>query len=174
MGNSFTARGTTGVPGALYLSNGGTDVFFDVLMPAACDLAATHWERHLAVLLVDSGHRHLGVWEGFDLAELPWSGGWPHEKAFLLRVIDLAASGHGRDRLAYTPSFAAGYLADYRAMTAGFTPVPGVGSDWEKPPGAGLVERCPRHGLFQGSYGCPWDGRPAEDPPSAPCAEIAS
>ncbi|GLZ81675.1 hypothetical protein Afil01_64820 [Actinorhabdospora filicis] len=168
MGNTFTARGTTAVPDALSLSNGGTDAFFDVLMPAACDLAATPWELRLAVLLVDSGHRHLGVWEGFDLAELPWTGGWPHEKAFLLRVIDLAATGHGRDRLGYEPPFAAGYLADYRAMAAGFTPVPAVGTGWDAPPDPRHVERCREHGLFHGSYGCPWDGRPAWRVPTPP------
>ena len=38
------------------MSNGSTDVFFDVLTLAGCDLARTAWEQNLVLYFAD-GHR---------------------------------------------------------------------------------------------------------------------
>jgi len=156
MGNRFTAHGTSAGRDELSLSNGGTDVFFDVLTLAGCDLAETAWEQNL-VLFFSGCHRvGLGT-AGFDLAEIPWTAGWRAEKEFFLRVIDAAASRHGWDRLSYDPPYAARSLADYRAMVTGFTPVPAAAPgqpDWGTAPGEELLARCGRHDLYQGEEGC--------------------
>jgi hypothetical protein len=156
MGNRFTAHGSSAEPDELKLSNGGTDVFFDVLTLAGCDLAETAWEQHL-VLHFSDGHRLGRGTDGFDLSEIPWTANWRAEKEFFLRLIDTAASRHGWDRLSYDPPYAAHWLTVYRAMTAGFTPVPATvpdPSDWVTAPREEQLARCGRHDLYRGEEGC--------------------
>jgi hypothetical protein len=155
--NSFTAGDSA--PGTgLRLSNGGTDVLFDVLTLAGCDLAETAWDHNLVLHFAD-GHRVSRGASGFDLGELPWTSDWPAEKAFFLRIIDAALGRHGWDRLSYQPPFAADSLAAYRAMVAQFRPVPVSTAspdwgDWTTAPRPELLVRCLVHGLFQGDLGC--------------------
>ncbi|WP_329089870.1 hypothetical protein OG979_36355 [Actinomadura citrea] len=156
MGNTFEALGTSG--GDLYLSNGGTDVFFDVLTLAGCALAESVWESNLVLLFAD-GHRLGRGTDGFDLNSLPWTADWPAEKAFLLRVLDLAMTRHGWGLLTYEPPFALDYLRRYRAMVDGWPAPVAVGTpaarpDWSVPPPPGFLERCPEHGIYQGMLGC--------------------
>lgn len=156
MGNTFEALGTSG--GDLYLSNGGTDVFFDVLTLAGCALAESVWESNLVLLFAD-GHRLGRGTDGFDLNSLPWTADWPAEKAFLLRVLDLAMTRHGWGLLTYEPPFALDYLRRYRAMVDGWPAPIAVGTpatrpDWSVPPPPGFLERCPEHGVYQGMLGC--------------------
>jgi len=156
MGNRFTAHGSSAERDELKLSNGGTDVFFDVLTLAGCDLAETAWEQNLVLYFAD-GHRLGFGTAGFDLSEIPWTANWRAEKEFLLRVIDTAASRHGWDRLSYDPPHAARALAVYRAMVAGFVPVPAEvpdSPDWVTTPRDELLARCGRHDLYQGEEGC--------------------
>jgi hypothetical protein len=152
VGNRFTASGQL----ELDLSNGSTDVFFDVLTLAGCDLARTAWEQNLVLYFAD-GHR-LGMGNsGFDLAELPWTANWPAEKRFFLQLIDAASGRHGWDRLQYDPPLIAAQLAEYRDMLAGFSPVPAAGQgqpDWDEEPPAAHLARCPSHQLYQGELGC--------------------
>jgi hypothetical protein len=156
VGNCFSADGSSADCTELYLSNGGTDVFFDVLTLAGCDLAETPWQQNLILHFAD-GHRHSRGLDGFDLSELPWTSDWRSEKAFVLRVIETAAKRHGWDRLAYDPPHVADYLATYEAMLAGFTPVPvdpPAWGDWTKPPSPDHLTRCPSHHIYQGTVGC--------------------
>ncbi len=156
VGNSFLALGTSGEE--LYLTNGGTDVFFDVLTLAGCALAESAWESNLVLLFAD-GHRIGRGTAGFDLNELPWTAAWPSEKAFLLRVLDLAMTRHGWGLLTYDPPFALGYLRRYRAMVEGWpapAPVwrPAAWPDWRVPPPPEDLEPCPEHGIYKGTLGC--------------------
>jgi hypothetical protein len=156
MGNRFTAYGTSAERDALGLSNGGTDVLFDVLTLAGCDLAETAWEQNLVLHFAD-GHRVGRGIAGFDLSEIPWTADWRAEKEFFLRMIDTAADGHGWDRLRYDPPYAAKWLSVYRAMVAGFIPVPAAAAreaDWVTAPREELLARCGLHGLYQGEEGC--------------------
>jgi hypothetical protein len=155
MANMFTADGSAGPPG-LDLSNGGTDVFFDVLTLAGSPIAETPWERNLVLHFAD-GHRWSRGLAGFDLGDLPWTGDWPAEKAFLDRMIGLALSRHGWDRLAYDPPYATRYLTTFREMIAGYTPVPQAApawGDWSVPPAPAMVVRCEIHDVFVGELGC--------------------
>ncbi|RKR89494.1 hypothetical protein BDK92_3846 [Micromonospora pisi] len=156
MANRFTAYAATTGPGDLYLSNGGTDVFFDVLTLAGCHIAETPWQQNLVLLFAD-GHRYGRGFSGFDLSEIPWTADWPAEKSFLLRVLDVALTGHGWHRLRYDPSHIAGQLARYREMVAAFPPVPVEVSqwgDWRSAPAPALLTRCPEHDLYEGEAGC--------------------
>lgn len=155
MANTFYAEGSSG-PGRLTLSNGGTDVFYDVLTLAGCAVADTPWQQHLALHFAD-GHRLGRGCDGFDLGELPWTPDWPAERLFFLRVVDLAATRHGWDRLRYEPPYALGYLATYREMLAGYRPVPvdsPAWGDWREPPAPELLARCGTHDIYQGQFGC--------------------
>jgi hypothetical protein len=150
--NRFTASGH----GELRMSNGSTDVFFDVLTLAGSGLATTAWEQNLVLYFAD-GHRIGMGTSGFDLAELPWTASWPAQKQFFLHLIDTAAGRHGWDRLAYDPPFAAAQLAAYRDMLAAFAPAPPAAPgqpDWDQPPPAGHLTRCPAHDLYRGELGC--------------------
>ena len=155
MGNIFTADGTTGPPD-LDLTNGGTDVFYDVLTLAGCVIAQTPWQRNLVLRFAD-GHRLGRGCDGFDLAELPWTSDWPAEKAFLDQLIALALTRHGWDRLNYDPPYAIQYLTRFREMLAGYTPVPEPTpnwGDWRLLPAAALTAECDTHSLYVGEYGC--------------------
>lgn len=150
MANRFTAPGHDGVR----MSNGSTDVFFDVLTLAGCDLATTAWEQNLVLYFADGHRMGMGA-SGFDLAELPWTANWPAEKQFFLNLVDAAAGRHGWDRLSYDPPFAAAQLAGYRDMLAAFTPVPSAAvPGWGQAPPPGHLARCPSHDLYQGELGC--------------------
>ncbi|XVQ10067.1 hypothetical protein ACQP1W_47395 [Spirillospora sp. CA-255316] len=158
MGNRFTVHGTQADEDDLYLTNGGTDVFFDVLTLAGSAIAASPWERNLVLFFAD-GHRHSRGLDGFDLSALPWTADWPAEKAFLLALLAKAMTRHGWHLLTYDPPYALDYLRRYRAMVDGLAaPVPvrrpwRLG-DWRVPPPAEFLERCPAHGIYQGQLGC--------------------
>jgi len=155
MGNMFSAAGSTG-PRCVELSNGSTDVFFDVLTLAGCVIAETPWDRNLVLHFAD-GHRWGRGTAGFDLAELPWTSNWPAEKAFLDRVIGLALTRHGWDRLTYDPPYAIQFLTTFREMVAGYTPTPVHApewGDWRVPPLVALTVGCEIHGVFIGELGC--------------------
>ena len=159
MGNYFGVDETPGGPG-LGLSNGGTDVLFDVLTLAGCHLARTTWEQHL-ILMFATVHRDDRGMSGFDLVDLPWTADWPAEKAFFLTVLDLAAGRYRWDELGYDPPYAQGHVTRYRDMVAGFTPRPALsaagpdGVDWSASPDPDGLRPCERHGLYVGYYtGC--------------------
>jgi hypothetical protein len=154
--NCFRIDGTSGGP-ELDLSNGGTDVLFDVLALAGCHLARTTWEQHL-ILMFASRHRSDRGTSGFDLVELPWTTDWPAEKAFFLAVLELAAGRYRWNELGYDPPYAHDYVTQYRDMVAGFTTQPALpaagpdGMDWSTSPDPEDLQLCDRHGLYVGYY----------------------
>jgi hypothetical protein len=138
----------------LKLSNGGSEVFLDVLALPACELATTDFERGFALLLCNS---RIGLGnEGFDLDELPWSSaGWEAERDFLLRVIGMAKAHFRWELLDYEPPYADRYLAEYEAVVRDYHPpaepveLPRM---WDPDPAEAAFSRCPKHGLFLGDY----------------------
>src|SRR4029453_6764570 len=102
VGNLFTAHGSSATPDELQLSNGSTDVLFDVLTIAGSALAQTPWQHNLVLHFAD-GHRHSRGFSGFDLSEVPWTVEYRGEKEFFLRMIELALRPQGVDRLRSTP-----------------------------------------------------------------------
>lgn len=155
MGNSFGTRQGQGRD--LYLTNGGTDVFFDVMTLAGSALAQADWDQHLVLFFADGQRRGFG-WAGFDLADLPWSADFTRQRRFILDVIDRALERYGWDRLSYDPPNAAATLERFREMVADFVPhvddVPADLGEWELPPPPEFLERCPEHRIFVGEHGC--------------------
>lgn len=143
MGNTFGAGDDR-----LYLSNGGTEVFVEVLTLAASALAARDWDYRFAGLLALQDQSVMGRGAvGFDLGELDW-GGSDEERAaakgFVLRVLGLAERRHRWDELGYEPPHAAAYLTRFREIVEAFEPpvsAPGA----EVLPETGAVACCVRH-----------------------------
>lgn len=153
MGNMFTAQ-NLGLD--VSMSNGSTRVFFDVMALSGSATAVTPWQQCLAVHFCDS-ERHCSGCSGFDLAEVPWTGDHPAEKECFLQLLDRAIHRHGWDRLHYDPPLVRDQLLDFRLMLAAFTPRETTGSwmgDWTRPPQVHEVDRCVRHQVFQGEFGC--------------------
>jgi hypothetical protein len=146
VGNTFAGGGDS-----LYLSNGGTAVFVDVLTLAVSALVEEPWDYRFAALLSLQDQNIMGRGTvGFDLDDIDW-GAAPEDRArnknFVLRATDLALDRHRWDELDYDPPFAADYLRRFRAMVDAYTPFPG-GERW---PGAfpgdeeAAMASCARH-----------------------------
>jgi hypothetical protein len=121
MGNTISGGGRD-----LYMSNGGTEVFVEVLMLAVSALACREWDFRFAGLIARRDQVVFGLGAvGFDLEEIDW-GVPPAEhavnKEFVLSTVDLALSRHRWDELGYDPPFAEGYLRDFRQMVEAFDP----------------------------------------------------
>lgn len=163
VGNVFGGGGGEG----LSLSNGGTDVFLDVLTLAVSDLAHDAWDFRFAALLTLQDQNVMGRGAvGFDLEEIDW-GTTPAERArakdFVVRVVDLALRRHRWDGLGYEPPFAEGYLRRFRAMVSAFgveafEPAGAAGRDdgvFPGPDGAAVASCVPHRVLSALPY---WDG----------------
>ncbi|MFC7642377.1 hypothetical protein ACFQX6_16530 [Streptosporangium lutulentum] len=102
MANRFRGGGSY-----LYMSNGGTEVFVEVLTLAVSALASREWEFRFAALIAEQDQTAFGRGVvGFDLEDLDW-GDAPAEhttnKGFVVEVVDLALSRHRWDELGYDP-----------------------------------------------------------------------
>lgn len=150
MGNTFHGGGRE-----LGLSNGGTDVFVDVLTLAVSELAERPWEFRFAALIALQDQQVMGRGAvGFDLEDVDW-GDTPEERAaakdFVLRVVDLALRRHRWDELGYEPPYAHDYLRRFRTMVEEFDPAaarPGEGSF--PPPNEAAMASCVKHRVLTG------------------------
>ncbi|WP_030673541.1 hypothetical protein [Streptomyces rimosus] len=146
MGNTFGGGGEE----SLYLSNGGTEAFIDVLMPAVSDLADDEWDYRFAALLTLQDQSVMGHGAvGFDLQDIAW-GSIAVERArakdFVLRAITLASSRHRWSELSYDPPFALDYLRRFKAMVESFVPSDDVHLVGGFPgPDERAVASCPQH-----------------------------
>ncbi|WP_432009832.1 hypothetical protein [Streptomyces cucumeris] len=125
MGNVF--GGSDGR--ALDLSNGGTEVFVEVLTLAVSALAERPWHFRFAALLTLQDQNVMGRGAvGFDLADVDW-GATPQQRArareFVLRTVDLALTRHRWEELGYEPVSAEASLRRFRAMVASYAPAAG-------------------------------------------------
>ncbi|MER5971525.1 hypothetical protein ABT112_17640 [Streptomyces sp. NPDC002055] len=154
MGNVFDG----GDGRSLYLSNGGTEVFVDVLMLAVSDLAATPWHFRFASLVTLQDQNMMGRGTvGFSLEDIDWSPSPEQAREFVLRAIDLALTGHRRDELGYDPPHVDHYLRDFRDLVAAFRAPDEPRDQGEFPgPEEALVASCVRHRLLSGLPH--WDG----------------
>ncbi|MGW1374411.1 hypothetical protein ACWD6P_09045 [Streptomyces sp. NPDC002446] len=121
MGNVFG-----GGEQSLYLSNGGTEAFIDVLMLAVSDLADDVWDYRFATLLTLQDQNVMGRGAvGFNLQDIAWGPtacARARSKDFVLRATALALSRHRWSELGYVPSFAQDYLSQFKAMVESFVP----------------------------------------------------
>lgn len=135
----------------LEMTNGGTEVFVDVLVLAASAPAHEPWDFRFAALLTLQDQHVMGRGVvGFGLADLDW-GETQQERAsakdVLLRVLDLALSRHRWEELTYDPPRAEEYLRVYRAMVEEFGPARARGTGTSVLPGPqeAAMASCVRH-----------------------------
>ncbi|MFF4605846.1 hypothetical protein ACFY12_24280 [Streptomyces sp. NPDC001339] len=148
MGNIFKGGGQS-----LYLSNGGTDVFVDVLMLAVSDLASDTWDYRFAALLTLQDQNVMGRGTvGFDLEEIDWGRNLTEQtraKGFVLRAADLALHRCRWDELGYEPPFAHGYLRQFKTMVEAFDPATAVRHDGVFPrPSQAARASCVHHRIL--------------------------
>ncbi|MET9519445.1 hypothetical protein [Streptomyces sp. NPDC002994] len=148
MGNTFGAGQQS-----LYLSNGGTEVFIDVLMLAVSDLVEDVWDCRFAALLTLQDQSIMGRGAvGFNLEDIDW-GTTPQERSrsrdFVLCATTLAMSRHRWSELDYEPPFAQNYLRQFKDMVESFVPADAFHGTGVFP---GLDERalacCTRHRIL--------------------------
>ncbi|MFJ4775861.1 hypothetical protein [Streptomyces sp. NPDC088762] len=155
MGNIFHGSGGHD----LDLTNGGTEVFVEVLMLAVSELAREPWDFRFAALLTLQDQHVMGRGVvGFGLAELDWGAtrqARAAAKGFVLRVLDLSLTRHRWEELGYEPARVEEYLRTYRSMVEEFDPE--GAADGAGPPSGvlpGLHEAamasCVRHRVLAG------------------------
>ncbi len=138
---------------SLYLSNGGTEVFIDVLMLAVSDLADDVWDYRFAALLTLQDQNVMGRgFVGFDLRDIAWgtsSRERARSKDFVLRAIALALSRHRWSELGYDPPFAQDYLYQFKDMVESFVPADDTQlADAFPGPDARAIASCAQHRIL--------------------------
>ncbi|SFQ19987.1 hypothetical protein [Actinomadura madurae] len=123
MGNTISGGGRGR---DLYMSNGGTEVFVEVLMLAVSALASREWDLRFAGLIALQDQAVFGRGAvGFDLKEIDWGDSLAKQavnREFVQSTIGLALGRHRWDELGYDPPFAEGYLLDFRQVVNMFDP----------------------------------------------------
>jgi hypothetical protein len=170
MGNRIT-NDAAGL--SLKLNNGGTSVLLSVLLLAGSDLAQSEWERELMTWF--AGHDQaifgLGV-VGFDVHEIAWTrAGLQEQKAFVLKMIELALTRHRWDALGYDPPYAHEYLATLRKLIEAVTRDSiRPDTNWQSQARPEVLAKCARHEVYVHAWGClicndgPWETPSAAAP----------
>ncbi|MFF2082765.1 hypothetical protein ACFVVM_03280 [Nocardia sp. NPDC058176] len=147
------------------MTNGATDVFCDVIALAGSAVASTVWQQNLVLHFCDLARYARGT-AGFDLAELPWTQNHRQEQQFFIELLDRAIRRTDWHKLHYTPAIDDHLDAFLRMLTtfrADRTADSSFG-DWTIAPNPSHLDRCTRHGIFQGEFECRLC-----DPSTQPC-----
>ena len=159
MANSFTsARDPGAVP--VRMSNGRTAVVFDTVAIAGCARARTDWERAAMLWLIEHDQTLIGLgMAGFDVGELGWTAeGFREQHAFLVAVLDDAASGVGWERLPFEPGEGvAPVIRELRDLVSRFTSamiVDGDGAAGASVTALPEAGTCEVHGTYLHELGC--------------------
>jgi hypothetical protein len=143
MGNTFGAGDDQ-----LYLSNGGTDVFVEVLLLGVSGLARCPWEHRFGGLVSLQDQELMGRGAvGFDLAEIHWGPTAAQRdaaKQFVLRAIGLAGLRYRWELLGYEPPHALAYLRRFREVVTAFEP-PEIEPDRDVLPDVSELGCCVQH-----------------------------
>ena len=90
---------------SLVMSNGGTDVFINVLALSGSVIAKTESEKRLMVYLSEKDQIIGRGCVGFDIVEMPWDKEtFKEDKKFIIRVINAARNKTGWEKLDYSPN----------------------------------------------------------------------
>lgn len=90
---------------SLVMSNGGTDVFINVLALSGSVIAKTESEKRLMVYLSEKDQIIGRGCVGFDIVEMPWDKEtFKQDKKFIIRVINAARNKTGWEKLDYSPN----------------------------------------------------------------------
>ncbi|MFD3514786.1 hypothetical protein [Streptomyces sp. NPDC058657] len=134
----------------LELSNGGTEVFIDVLMLAVSELADGEWDYRFAALLALQDQNVMGRGAvGFDLEDIAWGASAAERaraKDFVLRTVALALNRHRWDELGEDLPFARDHLLRFHSMVESFLPTGSAPlGDGFPSPEERAVASCARH-----------------------------
>lgn len=115
VGNIIRFSEDTPVDDWIWMSNGATDVFINVLALSGSALAKTMEEKQFIVWLSEKDQK-LGLGTvGFDVVEMPWHREtFSSDKAFLLNVIEGAEKKFGWEKLDYVPMLLASSLQKFK------------------------------------------------------------
>lgn len=106
MGNTIALDPYTPAQDCIHMSNGLTDVFFNVLVLSGSSLARSVSEKQLVVWLAEHDQSRVGLGSvGFDLLEMPWTPeNFERDKAFLLQTVSAARNRLNWEKLDYHPN----------------------------------------------------------------------
>lgn len=106
MGNMIGLNSKISTADCLYMSNGLTNAFINVLSLSGAKLAQTVSQKRVIVWLSEKDQSKLGIGNvGFDICEMPWNmQTFDEDKEFLLSVIKAAESKVEWEKLGYTPN----------------------------------------------------------------------
>ena len=90
---------------SLVMSNGGTDVFVNILALSGAVIARTESEKQLMVYLSEQDQIVGRGCVGFDIIEMPWDKEtFEEDKKFIIKVINGARNRIGWEKLDYSPN----------------------------------------------------------------------
>ena len=150
---------------SLVMSNGGTDVFINILALSGSVMAQTESEKRLIVYLSEKDQLTGRGYVGFDIIEMPWNKEtFRDDKKFMSRVIDGARNKIGWEKLDYSPNeeFVSYYLSRFENLIERMT-VDDIKEDvltrWlseseATDPVFNNFPRCQKHNTFLTCFGC--------------------
>ncbi len=106
MGNTIGSDPLTPDYKCVHMSNGLTDVFFNVLVLSGSALAQSVEQKQLIVWLAEHDQSRVGRGTvGFDLCDMPWDPAtFAEDKGFLIQAISAAKERLGWEKLDYQPN----------------------------------------------------------------------
>ena len=150
---------------SLQMSNGGTDVFINVLALSGAVLARTESEKRFMVYLSEKDQTVGRGCVGFNIIEMPWDREtFEEDKRFMIKVINGAKNRIGWEKLNYSPNktFVLYYLDIFEKLISRMT-VEEIREDslnnWlfeaeATDPIHCNFPRCKIHGIFLTCFGC--------------------
>lgn len=150
---------------SLVMSNGGTDVFINILALSGSVIARSESEKRLMVYLSEKDQIIGRGCVGFDIVEMPWDKEtFEEDKKFIIQVINGARNKNGWERLDYSPNeeFVSYYLDTFENLINRMT-VDDIREDsleyWlSESEGDDPVccdfPRCKKHNIFLTCFGC--------------------
>jgi hypothetical protein len=139
------------------LSNGATYVLVSVLILAGSDTATTPWEQELVTWISEHDQSVFGTGVvGFDIDRIAWrKDDFIAQKAFVLRMVDLALARRRWDVLSYDPPYAQDHLAKFRQLIDAYViTMIDEETDWEWRQTPEFLTKCPKHQVFVHANGC--------------------
>lgn len=150
---------------SMKMSNGGTDVFINILALSGSELAKTDSEKRMIVYLSEKDQVVGQGTVGFCITDMPWDKEtFSEDKAFMIKVIQGARNRLGWEKLGYQPNeeIISLYLGDFERLINRMS-IEDIRedalNDWlsqadADDPVYNGFPRCEKHGTFLTCLGC--------------------
>ena len=165
MSNIISFDGKVAYDDSLVMSNGGTDVFINILALSGAVIARTESEKRLTVYLSEQDQIVGRGCVGFDIVEMPWDKEtFEEDKKFIIKVVNGARNRIGWEKLDYSPNeeIVLRYLDTFENLINRMN-VDDIRedslNDWLSKSGAddpvySDFPRCEKHNTFLTCFGC--------------------